>query len=351
MVNLSLREKIKFWMKSKMWIKEEIDSCINSDDLQLYLGIDINGIACSYFAAEKINNKVTITQISKTDDYYLHMAKKQTYIVGTEGIFYKVKGTKLRKILDKTNFSGIKIASGMGIIFIFEPNGKDSIARLSLGEIHNLSEAKTVKCIACNNKPIYFERDEVGYLNVNKDVIQVITEENGKYEYFYINENDIYCEDVYVDQYALVGNLLKGELVKAYNKQGNNVIISLVEGKMKIHFEFDELIKLDETYYMAAKNSEDVVHILKYEKEECSELGTIPKGELSNCRPICIGIEGLKVYKMKKDKGMILLLIYNDTVKYRFYEGAFDIKLSEPILMKDNNLIEIKAVTCIEKME
>lgn len=351
MVNLSLRKKIKFWMKSKIWLKEEINSNINSDDLQLYLGIDINGIACSYFAAEEINNKVTITQISKADDYYLHMAKKHIYIVGTEGIFDKVKATKLRKILDKSYFSGIKIATGIGIIFIFEPNGKDTIASLSLGEIHNLLEGKTVKWIACNNKPIYFDREEVGYLNVNKDVIQVITAENGKYKYYYIYENEIYGEDIYIDQYALISNLLKGELIKAYNKQENNVIISLVEGKIKIHFEYDELIKLDETYYISAKKSEDIIHILKYEKEECLELGTVPKGEFVNCKPICIGIEGLKLYKMKKDNGMILLLIYKDTVKYKFYEEAVEIKLSEPILMKANNLIEIKVVTCIEKIE
>ena len=318
MIKLSLRKKLKIWRETKIWLREEMNSFINSYDLQLYMGIGINGMVCSYFVAEKIDNKVTITQISKTDDYCLQNEKDEVYIFGTEGIFYKVKGTKLEKILDKSDFSGIGIAKEAGVIFIFKRDRKDIVARLISGQIRNVLDLKKTKCIACGGNYIYFDEDEIRYLSVKRDKVQVIFEEDGEYEYYSINKEGMYYGDVRFKRYGVISNLFGNELVEAYDNKCDNVIVSLVEDEIKIHLELDRLVKLDETYYLAMNTPEEKVHVLKYVEGKCVELESIQMTEYYDFDPICIGIDGLKLYKIKVDKGMMILLIYNNTVKYKF---------------------------------
>lgn len=340
MLKLSLRKKIEFWKENRIWLHEETYLNTDSYGMKLYLGAQNKKNRLPVFstwALEDIDGEMNIIKISHNKEIQYYVEGDGLYLFGTNGVFYKNKNNPIKKILDGNNYEGMKIYCNMNIICTFGKNGNDLVAKFTPDNIIKIIEYKQIKYL---DNFCYWERSD---FEKERDTnAKLVAEENEKFLYYYIENGEVFHENVYMYKYELVEKLLKGELIKAYsNERKCNVIVSLVKGKMKVYFEFDKLIQIDAIYYVASKKIDKNMHILKFVKEEgCYDLGIVPKG---NCT-YCSEVGYIKAFKIIKRDGVTLFCISKDSIKSKFYEGASDIKLSEPVLFENDDVIELKAI-------
>lgn len=351
MYKLSLRKRIKFWRKNKIWLTKEKYSNIEFDGIQEYIGVKQkkNHYIISQWIAENIEGEVEITQISKGKKDILQYCTgidNEIYLFGTEGIFYKKKDEKLENIFNGENLEGIILYPEISAVFILCREGKDFVGRIHSGKIDIVLECDSFLFVDENIK----RRDIIKKRWGNA---KVLVEDKERILYWHISANENYKAEIKFDNYESAKSFICGSITKAYSYKRNcNVLVSLVNEKEKVHFEYDILEAVEDPaqnhlyYYTATKAEDDNIHILKYTKErECYDLGIAPKGKYWYYTSIC----GVEYFKMFSEKGVVLLAIYNYEIKYEFYKRATDVKLTISAIMEDSSVIEIKPVLIFEQ--
>lgn len=341
----TLREKIKILRKNSIWLKKEIGFTFEKYRLQGYY-FENSWVHWENWLKENIGKEVKFIKISKMGKDYqcFEIEKDGLYIIGTEGIFYKKdKIEPLKKIWDK-EFTGVEIYKN-NVALIFGKDNNDCFVRLNSG--YAMPVLKLKKIIYRNEK-LVDNRYKIIFNIEDTEEERIIQKVDNKY-FSYLNiklqgevciKNNILFEDC--DEF-----LNKKPVIASCN--GINKIITLSENKIKEHYQFDELRKLESSYYWATRKEDIAAHILKYEDEnQIIDLGTVPK---EGKYQLLLKINDIICYKIIGENIVSILVIYKNQAKQCSYPGTIDVKLSEPIIFEDGNILSFKptTVTVVEK--
>ena len=348
---LKFRERVKFWWENKIWLKKVKRSITEEQyGMIIYEEKDGSGI----YGAYRSNGKNVIIQISEKDSWSDNWSeticeiyddkKKEGYIFGTRKILYKPNGKNWAVIYKKRMASGMYVNMNKNLVIIFKQNEKDEIYRINKEQA--LEETLVTGEIIYINAKIPYKR------NVELVVgnMEVMVFKNEEYYFYGFTENDLYDPNLKFFDSEEVNNFLSHKPAKAYS--GASMVdhfVTLVDGKVKEHGLFDEVKSLGNDYYYSRPFHEFDAHLLKYiNKEEIIDLGIIPKEAVYGKVEKILGIDFIVA---KHEKGIFLLAINgNNELKTKFYEDAVDIKLAEPILFENGNVMEIKQIAVYEKL-
>lgn len=352
MFKLSLREKVKFWRKNKIWLKkaESFQTC------EQYGMIMYKSKDGSIWGAERVNKQTRITQISKEVNfdslhgncwYETYNYKKQTgYIFGRKGIFYtKSRESHWECIYSDENITGMMVNCQKGIVIVFRAKEKDVVYRINNGKLSEEALLQNVQIYHVNDEEIHLARRTID--TTCGDMKILVKTEDNTYSYYFITKNEMHNPGITFENYYMSTKFLNQQLVKAYSVKAQcNVLITLVNGKVKEHYYCDEVIKT-EKYYLAKLLKDSKTHFLKYVNEEkIQDLGSVPE---SGEYVFVAELLGIDFYIVKSENGITLLAVNEGKLESKFYEGAIGIELSEPDLLKNGNIIELKPIVLYQK--
>lgn len=349
MFKLSLRERIKFWRKNKKWLRKiSRPLCYEQFGMIFYQAKD-----GSIWGAERVDRQTRIIQISKNESFYnnweeccyetykYNEKKQKGYIFGKKGIFYKKsKECHWECIFSDEDITGMLVNCQKGIVIIFRKKGKDVVYRINNGQLSKEALLQNVQICYVNDEDIYFSRSRIAAIYGDMKVL--VKTEDSTYSYYFITENEMHNPEIIFEDCNIFRKFLCKELVMAYNvKTRCNVLVTLVSGKAKEHYCCDKFEKMGK-YYLATFLEDSKRHFLKYVSEEnIRDLGIVPESEEYLFVTEILGID---FYTIKSENGIILLAVGENKLEVKFFEGAVDVKLSEPYFFENGNIIELKPV-------
>lgn len=363
MFKLSLGEKIKFRNKEGVGLKRDTLSpsfLFEDYDIVMYKTKEIAKESSKshkkkgYWAVERKKGGKRYTHISTKEIVYIQI-DGAVYLFGTEGIFYKKEKDELLECI----LSGYQYT---GCIVYPENN-----AVVTFGEFFDViyllnGTNRLFKIVNCNQiKRIRTYKNQIDREKISKEEytsVPIITEENEKYGYYYMNKSKLFHYDVKFYSFDDVRFAQKGELMVAYSKkEKNNVVVSIVGGELKVFDNYDEVIpikspRLEESYYLARKYSDGnpQMHILRHIRNinmsTYQDLGEIPNGEYKFCDQIL----DVVFYKLRDNGETVLIAIDKDKIKTIHYK-ADDILISKPEYLVGDKIVEVKPVFMFKKRE
>lgn len=353
MAKLSLRQKLEFWRKNRIWLKQIGSSIFEEFDIDLYKGKDNLVWASGCFNNE--NQIIAITSMhnyEKISDVYNEEYdgnNKIGYIFGKKGIFCK-NGEKAswEPIYIEPMMKQLIYNSYLQVAIICT-DSKCVFLRIKDGSVKKLKEINDVSIYRIGGLSMHKAKCILNYYFGNMEI--QLENEDGSYSYCYIQKNGFYFPTLKFD-YNNINMLFEGKIVKAYNQETDEEIaVSLSDGVILQHEQLNKEIEnnyivLNNRFYLVVKkNQVESCDVIFKDGRIIETLGEIPFVNYTFIKNIL----GYDYFKAKCEKGCILLALKHDSVKYKFYENAIDINISDSILFENGNVLQLKAIAVYEK--
>lgn len=353
MAKLSLRQKLEFWRKNRIWLKQIDKSSFESFDIHFYKGKDNLVFASGEFNNE--NQIVAITSMRSAEcitkvyceDY--DVENKIGYMFGKKGIFCKngedaswepiyIEPT-MKQLIYNSSLEVAIICADSKCIFLKIKDG--SVKKLK--EINDVSiymiNHQLIKCFNCIDDGCF------GNMEIQ------LKNKDGSYSYCYIRKGGFYYSTLKFD-FNNINMLLEGKIVKAYHENNDEeIIVSLSDGVILQHEKLNKEIEnnykvINKRFYLVVKqNQVEYCDVIFKDDRIIKTLGEIPFLNYTFIKTIL----GHDYYKARCKNGCIILAINPDSVKYKFYEDAIDINISDSILFENGNVMQLKAIAVFEK--
>lgn len=355
MAKLSLRQKLEFWRKNRIWLKQIGSSILKECDIDLYKGKNDLVFASSKY--ENQNEIFAITSMGSSEsisDVYIEKYddnNKIGYIFGKKGIFCKNGEDALWKNIYVEPMMKQLIYNSDIHVALICTDSKCIFLKIKDGSIEKIKEIDDVSIYTINNGSIdWFECIDDFFYGGNMEII--LENNDGKFSYCYITKNSFYYPSIRFD-YDDIDRLFNWKIIKAYNQDNDEeIIVSLSYGCVLLEHEKlnkkieNNYIVLNNRFYLVVKeNQVDNCDVIVKNGYNLKTLGEIPFANYFFIKNVL----GYDYFKAKCANGCILLVMNNDSVKYKFYEGAIDINISDSILFENGNVMQLKAIAVYEK--
>ena len=350
---LKFRERVKFWRENKIWLKK-VNRCITEEQYGMIIYEEKDG--SRIYGAYRSDGKSIIIPISKKENFsdnwdescfeIYDYEKRDGYIFGTRKILYKSNDRNWKVIYndDSKRVTGMLVDMKRKFVVIFKENGKDEIYKINKNQILQESVLKG---------EIIFINGEIPYkheIEITNGKMEVLIRKYDEYYFYNFTKNEMYDPKIKFIDPEEYTNFLSHKPAKAYSGASPlDLLVTLVDGKVKEHKVCIELESLGDSYYYAVPFDEKDAHLLKYiNEEEIIDLGIIPKEAVYGKVEKILGIDFIVA---KHEVGIFLLAINeNNELKTKFYEDAVEIKWAEPVLFENGNIMEIKPIAVYEKL-
>lgn len=354
MAKLSLREKIKFWEKNRIWLKEISNFNCKNAEMTFYKG-ENSSIIWGYGLYE---GKFQIIQISEREndwsDYCYSFYNKQemvAYIFGKKGIFAKVdEESSWKCIYSELNIEGMVVNPSQGRVFIFRKNGKADAFTIKDGYIQQVSGFKNKEIVYING--IGISKNYISYIWGTMNIL--VFNENDTYGYYYVTAENFDDSNISFKTLQSSYMFLNGMLIKGYSLYNKtDVLLTLSKGRVKIHhyldkYNNDNFIELRDGFYVADLAEDHQRHLLRSVNNDTNvkDLGVVPEGKYSFIEEKL----GVFFFKVRNKEGITLIATKEDDIQKKFYKNATDIKISKPVILKGGNAMELKPIVVYEKV-
>lgn len=360
MAKLPFSTRIRIFAKTGQWLREEKILESVRPELQRY-GINLYSVVnkktgkISYRITNLIEStsKVQCYEVSKIDQKFssldmsiIEIKGDGLYIFGNKGIFYKsLESKQIEEVFIPEDFIilSMEVKLNSKIVIIYGEKN-DIIIKFDLGRV--IQKIETNKILYVNDLKPIISKTNIYLISNQCDKNVLVVAEEDEYFVFYSINKDIVKEKIWIEDINELYKLMNQKLAKVYDvENGYYILISYEKQRNTITkwFAFDILKEIDKNYYFAFdKDSKFVSIIMKHsdsEKVSFSIIGKAPNGEYEHVQDIA----GLKIFKMKEDDFVIVLILNGNKVNWKCYK-AEDIKISLSDTLKDEKLVYIEPI-------
>lgn len=350
MSKISLLTKFKILREQKRWLKKVHEQTLENYEIDVYAYVQGSFLER---IARRMCGEFSICMLDKDKEFseVVEISKKQKivvekpegiYIFGTEGVFFKkeANGT-LEQIMEK-NQGGLGVDPEIRVVIA---NVQDS--KLVIGRFENGRLTKRLEF----NSFCYYSYKIMGYVMndlwvINLNDVKCLLKKEQEYVYCYLKEDGIYTnldEEIMFDDKNEILRLCNGQIAKAYDYAKQiDVLVSLVNNKIEKQFKVvgNYQVFLDEYCFAEKKNTNEMHVMIKQKNGGYTKSYIIPKGYYVYIGSFC----DVRIFKMHYLEGILLVLIYGNKVVRKIYPNAISLKISQPHIQDDENLLFIKPI-------